>query len=817
MLLCIAAVLVRAIFFAVPMISDEGGYAYIARFWTGDYQLYRDIPFDRPQGIFVLYRLGLALTGPNLVDIRLFAALYSAGTVAAMFLFCHRALSVGEAWLAAGLMAIFSVSPSIEGFTANAETYLNLPVILCAHLTWSRRWFSAGVLAGLAILVKPSGAASVALAGCWALITSPGSLAARRVFAGVVLGVTPALAHGAWIGAHHLWESLVVRRALFYNAYTASLERQIDALTAGLQATVPAWAFLFAASAVGVLHRREAPTGFGLLWLGCTILGMAIGGWWRQHYFIQVIPPLAFLAAIGLAQWKKSSLRPAWAVTLGVTALLFVQRDVALAFRHPDAVSWHLYKRPAYQLSYEIANYVKTNTSPSDRIYVAFADAQIYYLSERVAAAPQLFLLDAMFSRQVFDSILDAIRDQTPSLVIMSSGPPPTMMTSSTFRELLERDYVPVRSFSLVGLERDVRPITAYHRRADRHDADKVDTRVSSVHGSNDVDGSNDNHDQPCDRHQQGGDHQTRHERRRFPRRVPPPNGSEDRGCEQIASQDVDYVVFAEIDDSEAHKQGEAGERNTGGSTESEPREQGAHRRERGMQRRHRGDRVGVEGAMERRQRRVVDAEHHVFNGRDEVQLFRSHPRRNRRDQQVAERAQVARSDHGQRIARKPLSSRVPHHQAEEQKVQEMNTMNGNHHPVEQWRSEVGLQRNGTGRYAEQHAFEIDDVLGVHGTISKLDESIDAPAEGIEERDSRQERQPGPQERTDLATAQRVDRERRDQGVLEDEGVEAVRRCGDVRNGVEHENRHEYDMRPVILIRHATKCSSSGPIGRREQ
>lgn len=28
------------------MITDEGGYAYVARFWSSDYQLYRDIPFD---------------------------------------------------------------------------------------------------------------------------------------------------------------------------------------------------------------------------------------------------------------------------------------------------------------------------------------------------------------------------------------------------------------------------------------------------------------------------------------------------------------------------------------------------------------------------------------------------------------------------------------------------------------------------------------------------------------------------------------------------------------------------------------------------
>ena len=40
------SILLRMPFLSVPMITDEGGYAYVARFWSSDYQLYRDIPFD---------------------------------------------------------------------------------------------------------------------------------------------------------------------------------------------------------------------------------------------------------------------------------------------------------------------------------------------------------------------------------------------------------------------------------------------------------------------------------------------------------------------------------------------------------------------------------------------------------------------------------------------------------------------------------------------------------------------------------------------------------------------------------------------------
>ena len=70
LLLVLGAILIRAPFFAVPMVADEGGYAYVAKFWTSDFQLYRDIPFDRPQAIFFLYRLAFATLGSDTFAIR---------------------------------------------------------------------------------------------------------------------------------------------------------------------------------------------------------------------------------------------------------------------------------------------------------------------------------------------------------------------------------------------------------------------------------------------------------------------------------------------------------------------------------------------------------------------------------------------------------------------------------------------------------------------------------------------------------------------------------------------------------------------------
>ena len=157
------SILIRLPFLNVPMISDEGGYAYVAYFWSSDYQLYKDIPFARPQGIFLLYKFALATFGDGVLSIRLFAAFYSALTTLSVFVVSRSLFSLPSSLISAAVFAIFSTSPSFEGFTANAELFTLLPLTLAAFFAWNRKWFLAGLLSGVASAIKPSGVAGFVL------------------------------------------------------------------------------------------------------------------------------------------------------------------------------------------------------------------------------------------------------------------------------------------------------------------------------------------------------------------------------------------------------------------------------------------------------------------------------------------------------------------------------------------------------------------------------------------------------------------------------------------------------------------------------
>src|SRR3954469_2111570 len=68
-------VLVRMPFLHVPLITDEGGYAYTTHYGLSGKTLYRLLWFDRTQGILWVYRVIFDTLGRSVVAIRLFAAL----------------------------------------------------------------------------------------------------------------------------------------------------------------------------------------------------------------------------------------------------------------------------------------------------------------------------------------------------------------------------------------------------------------------------------------------------------------------------------------------------------------------------------------------------------------------------------------------------------------------------------------------------------------------------------------------------------------------------------------------------------------------
>src|SRR5262249_48428186 len=156
-------------FLSVPLERDEGEYAYM-----GQLILRGEVPYIAAHnmklpGIYYAYAGILALLGESGVAIRLGLLVVNLLSIVLLYRLARTLLDARAGIAAAAAYAVLSLSPSVSGFTANAEHFVVLPmlggVLLLTHVgEGSRRWFvvGAGLLLGLAYIIKQHAAAFVA-------------------------------------------------------------------------------------------------------------------------------------------------------------------------------------------------------------------------------------------------------------------------------------------------------------------------------------------------------------------------------------------------------------------------------------------------------------------------------------------------------------------------------------------------------------------------------------------------------------------------------------------------------------------------------
>jgi len=369
----VASVLLRLPLLHVPMITDEGGCAYVAKFWSHDHQLYRDINYDRLQGLFLIYKLILATFGESTAAIRFAASLYAGATTAALFLVARSLSDARAGLIAAALFAVFGAAPAIEGFTANSELFAMLPLTLSAWLALRRRWWWAGLLAGLAVLFKPIGVSGWLLAMGWAAFGREGQAKPPWrdmvvLSTGFAVGPSLAALHGVYVGWEHFWRVFVQERLLGFSVASTPAAVQLARLASGVVDTVVAWLFPGILTAAAMTRSGKTERRFAAIWLVASFVGMALGGNWYLHYFVQILPPVCALGGVGAAALLRGGWRT-WA-PWGAPALLalgwFVVRQGPYWTWEPKRISWELYHRPEYLVADEVAEFIRDTTDPSD-------------------------------------------------------------------------------------------------------------------------------------------------------------------------------------------------------------------------------------------------------------------------------------------------------------------------------------------------------------------------------------------------------------------------------------------------------------------
>jgi 4-amino-4-deoxy-L-arabinose transferase-like glycosyltransferase len=260
-----------------------------------------------------------------------------------------------------------------DGQAANFEVFM-LPSMTAAMLFARRgRGAAAGVAIAVATLAKQTGAATL-LPVVYLLARARG----KRGVGAVALGFSvPIVAAALAVGPSQLlyWAVLGNGSYLGVNSGSVMVIAMFVLMTLG-----------FAACNLPLLwklpsawHERREPALDGerdadlWLWLFTAALSVAIGLRFFGHYYMQLVPPLALLAAGALAR----SGRRAGTATIVAASVFAVAFSAAGYFMHPFG------PKPMYA---SVSRYVAAYSRPEDKILVWGSEPEIYWASNRLPA-----------------------------------------------------------------------------------------------------------------------------------------------------------------------------------------------------------------------------------------------------------------------------------------------------------------------------------------------------------------------------------------------------------------------------------------------
>jgi len=172
------------------------------------------------------------------------------------------------------------------------------------------------------------------------------------------------------------------------------------------------------------LGRDRARRGWLGAWLALGLVALAASGRYYPHYAILVLPPLAVLAAVGLAGFFEDS--PGWSRMRGPRALRAYLAAAALcAYAWYNGGFWtHTSARERTANLYHVATFVTAPQAakriqelcpPSRNLFIWGDEAELFYLAQRRPATRFLFTYPFTGEappwpdgdREIMDGILD--------------------------------------------------------------------------------------------------------------------------------------------------------------------------------------------------------------------------------------------------------------------------------------------------------------------------------------------------------------------------------------------------------------------------
>ena len=403
-------------FAGAPFERDEGVYATIAQGVLDGRVPYRDLFDNKPPLVYIWYALSFTLMGESVFAPRIVAAVCLSLTTLVLFNQARMVLPLPAARIAAALFAISTGLPWVA-LHANTEAYMLLPLVSSLMFftigmkDGRLRWFVlAGLLAGLAVMTKQVAMwnllALAMVSLIWHRRTAETQLRAvaptLALFGGCLVSLAAVALPFAVMGAlDELIYANLSYNWLYINFLTYA-ERLSNFGYGLLFFSAVAAPFVVGAIAglIVLWRKRSSATDYVLiLWAIASAIGVASGGRFFPHYFLQLMPSLAVLTGVLIYDRfvngsDRVLSRPAWmiatlliVISVGTTSVLYLAPRQA----EEQIVSAVYYQKEWEANSEALGTYIKVRTEPGDLIFNYGRESQVYFYADRQPAIPYFY------------------------------------------------------------------------------------------------------------------------------------------------------------------------------------------------------------------------------------------------------------------------------------------------------------------------------------------------------------------------------------------------------------------------------------------
>jgi len=375
-------------------IDDEAGYSIIANEIVDGGHPYIDAVDRKPPLLYWTYAAVFRVAGKyNWMALHILSLIWTLATMAGLYVIGKQLFDRETGVIAALLYSVFQPWASAKNLAFNGEMVMNLAIVWAWAIGLRRsasrirpELFMAGALLCAGFFFKQPAAIAAVPLGIYLLLPSYRDSRSLTRTNSIIQATMLMLGFFVALGsmAIVLWKQGILREAFYWTIadhdiphvfWQTGVLNTLIFLGACLPLIIGATMSCRDKSEiwVGMTAPRTALLGL----LAASIIGATAGWRFYQHYYIQLIPPLALLAAPYYAQlWTERMRPPHWLLRPSITYAWLALTIIAFSISHWLGLAGQ--RRPL-----ETERYLLEHSAPNDRIFVWGHKTRIYLNARR--------------------------------------------------------------------------------------------------------------------------------------------------------------------------------------------------------------------------------------------------------------------------------------------------------------------------------------------------------------------------------------------------------------------------------------------------